>query len=56
MLLMSQSLNNFGIAEDQPIQLSATVGSYFARVNTIIAATYSGDGNYASNCQQQFDD
>jgi hypothetical protein len=40
-------LNNFGIAEDQPIQLSATIGSTSPGVHKIVA-TYSGDQNYAA--------
>ncbi len=40
-------LNNFGIAEDQPIQLSATVGTTTPGVHKIVA-TYSGDANYAA--------
>jgi subtilase family serine protease len=40
-------LNNLGIAEDQPIQLSATVGTTSPGVHKIVAA-YSGDPNYAA--------
>jgi subtilase family serine protease len=38
-------LNNLGIAEDQPINLSATVGTTSPGVHNIIA-TYAGDANY----------
>lgn len=41
------SLNNLGLAEDQPISLPATVGSTTPGVHNIVA-TYSGDGNYAA--------
>lgn len=40
-------LNNFGIAEDQPIQLSATIGTTTPGVHKLVA-TYSGDLNYAA--------
>jgi Pro-kumamolisin, activation domain len=39
-------LNNLGIAEDQPVALSATVGTTTPGVHTIVA-TYAGDANYA---------
>jgi hypothetical protein len=41
------SLNNLGLAEDQPISLSATVGSTTPGVHNVVA-TYSGDSNYAA--------
>jgi hypothetical protein len=39
-------LNNLGILEDQPVALSATVGTTTPGVHTIVA-TYGGDANYA---------
>jgi len=39
-------LNNLGIAEDQPISLSATVGTTTPGAHSI-TATYSGDSNYS---------
>jgi hypothetical protein len=41
------SLNNLGLAEDQPIDLSATVSGSVPGVHNIVAS-YSGDPNYAS--------
>ena len=41
------NLNNLGIAEDQPIDLSATVNTATPGVHNI-QATYSGDNNYAA--------
>jgi Pro-kumamolisin, activation domain len=40
-------LNNLGIVEDQPINLSATVGSTTPGAHNLVA-TYSGDLNYAA--------
>jgi Pro-kumamolisin, activation domain/Bacterial Ig-like domain (group 3) len=40
-------VNNIGIVEDQPINLSATIGSTTPGVHKI-TATYSGDSNYAA--------
>jgi subtilase family serine protease len=40
-------LNNLGLAEDQPVSLSATVGSTTPGVHNLVA-TYSGDQNYAA--------
>ncbi len=39
------ALSNFGIAEDQPINLTATVGTTTPGVHSLVA-TYSGDPNY----------
>jgi hypothetical protein len=41
------SLNNQGIAEDQPVNLSATASSTTPGVHNLVA-TYSGDSNYAA--------
>ncbi len=41
------SLNNLGIAENQPIDLSATVNGSVPGVHNVVA-TYSGDPNYAA--------
>jgi hypothetical protein len=40
-------LNSFGFAEDQPVSLSATVGTTTPGVHSIVA-TYAGDGNYSA--------
>jgi Pro-kumamolisin, activation domain len=40
------NLNNLGVAEDQPIELAATVGTTSPGVHSLVAS-YSGDANYA---------
>jgi Pro-kumamolisin, activation domain len=46
------ALNNLGIAEDQPINLSATVGTATPG-DHLLVATYSGDANYAAGSPSQ---
>jgi len=40
------SLNNLGLAEDQPVNLPATIGTTTPGVHSL-TATYSGDSNYS---------
>lgn len=42
------ALNSFGFAEDQPINLSATIGATTPGVHNIVAS-YAGDGNYSAS-------